>query len=156
MTETTRTDDEENSGATLVAYEDPEGPVRTFFGDALGPFVQINAVPLKKSATLNPNGENERIVKVQADNTLLFEEFIAYNNTGGALYAMIFDSATTPTNGDVPDITAIAMAAGETVSGEVEDRGVPFTKGICVVFSTTPLALTIAGATAGSITIFYR
>lgn len=154
MTET-RSDEEKETGAQLVAFEDVDGPVTALFGDKHGPQVQVYAQPLRKSATTSPTGENSRIVKVQQDNTLLLEEFLVYNNTGGALYAMIFDSETLPANGLVPAVTAITVASGDTVSGELEENGLPFTHGICIVLSTTPLILTIAAATAGSITIFY-
>jgi hypothetical protein len=69
---------------------------------------------------------------------------------------MVFDSATLPANGTVPKFTTVPVAIGDPPALSLDPYGLPFTEGIAVAFSSTPLSLTIAGANAGSISIFYR
>lgn len=110
----------------------------------------VSAVLL--SATTSSTGEADRIVT--GAHTLL--EVEAYNNTGSVLYLMTFDSTTVPANGTVPKFTAVPVAVGDTTAISLDPYGLAYSDGIVAALSTTPMFLTIAGATAGSISIFYR
>lgn len=107
--------------------------------------------PWSKSATSSPAGEASHSVAKPAT----WLEVVAFNNTAATAYLMIFDDATLPANGTVPDVTAIAVGAGDTVAVDVGPDGLTFTKGVTVALSSTPLSLTLDGAT-NSFTIVYH
>jgi hypothetical protein len=153
------------TGAIAAASEDGESGIKPaqdngdnakILADLFGrlfavPFPPtVSAVLL--SATTSAAGENSRIV--EGEHTLL--EVEAYNATGNKLYLMVFDSATLPADGTVPLFTAVPVATDDTTAISLDPYGLPFTEGIVAALSTTPLVLTLAGATAGSISIFYR
>jgi hypothetical protein len=153
----TRSDDDKQSGATLVAFEDDDGDQRSFPGDKLGPFFQLRQAPDKFSSTTAAGGEVSHSVEAQVgDPAPVFLEALAYNGSGAKAYLMVFDlAAAALAPGLVPAFAAVAVAADASVAVEVDERGLKFPGGITVALSTTPLVYApIAGGS--SYTIVYR
>lgn len=76
------------------------------------------------------------------------------NNTGAAQFIQLFESATVPANGAVPDLPAIAIAAAVTVQIDFGPDGIDFDK-LAISNSTTAATKTIGAADCGIVAIMH-
>jgi hypothetical protein len=83
---------------------------------------------------------------------------IVSSKGAGALWLLLYDAGTVPTNGAAPVTIPIAVAAGSTTSISFVDvsgfglSGMDFASGICWAASTTPGTLTADTTNAISVT----
>ena len=150
----TRRSRDSSDEAILGGYrnEFAPGAATPVTGDDIGPYSRPRPLPLLSSHTLAAAGEISRIV----DEPLRFYECEAFNATTGDLYMLVFDDTAVPANGTVPILPACRIPTLSTVALAIPEGGIDCFHGVVVVFSTTPLTLTVVGAPSGSIAIQYR
>ena len=68
----------------------------------------------------------------------------AYNKNASARYIQVFDAASIPAAGSVPEIE-VAAATASSANPVIPAVGIPFVNGITVCASTTSGNLTLAG-----------
>lgn len=77
-----------------------------------------------------------------------FTQFI--NNTGGAVFLMLFDRTTTPSGGAVPVAVSTSTASGTLGNLNTFEGGLPCATGVYLVFSSTFTTYTAIVSTAAT------
>jgi hypothetical protein len=98
----------------------------------------IERVKVAKSA----ENEADRQLAVGAGD---FYGLLGFNALASAQYILVFDSATTPIDGSIPDFMVIVQATSSFAFGFGE-LGYPFTNGLYICNSSTQETKTIGAA----------